>query len=151
MERRYSRSRLRRAIFGSMLGYTMADLAEKPLYTSLLAANEVGRGMTAGITIPAISRPSDYKKLPRDAREQFERAIRADYLQELCSENGLEIWKRRCIALDTKKEKAPITAIGDLTTEELNKELGKGMAEVRAGNTIPEEEFLEELRRDYGL
>ena len=80
-ERRYSRSRLRRAIFGSMLGYTMADLAETPLYTSLLAANEVGRGMVSGITIPAISRPSDYKKLPRDTREQFERAVRADYLQ----------------------------------------------------------------------
>ena len=98
-ERRYSRSRLRRAIFGSMLGYTMADLAETPLYTSLLAANEVGRGMVSGITIPAISRPSDYKRLPGEAREQFERAVRADYLQELCSVNGLEIWKKRFIAV----------------------------------------------------
>ena len=98
-ERRYSRSRLRRAIFGSMLGYTMADLAETPLYTSLLAANEVGRGMVSGITIPAISRPSDYKRLPGEAREQFERAVRADYLQELFSENGLEIWKKRFIAV----------------------------------------------------
>ena len=39
----------------------------------------------------------------------------------------------------------------NMTKEELNAELEKGMAEVRAGNTIPEHEFLEELRRDYGL
>ena len=39
------------------------------------------------------------KRLPGEAREQFERAVRADYLQELCSVNGLEIWKKRFIAV----------------------------------------------------
>lgn len=58
---------------------------------------------------------------------------------------------QRGIPFEVKlNENAPLM-LRNMTKEELNAELEKGMAEVRAGNTIPEHEFLEELRRDYGL
>ena len=94
-ERRYSKSRLRRAIFGSMLGYTMHDAEEKPEYTVLLAANGVGRRIIESSAIPVLTRPSDFKKLEKKARAQFERAVKAEYLQELSAYSPMNIWSSR--------------------------------------------------------
>lgn len=94
-ERRYSKSRLRRAIFGSMLGYTMRDAEEAPEYTVLLAANGVGRRIIEKSAIPVLTRPSDFKNLEKKARAQFERAVKAEYLQELSADSPMNIWSSR--------------------------------------------------------
>ncbi|MCI8387526.1 MAG: nucleotidyltransferase family protein [Clostridiales bacterium] len=106
-ERRYSRSRLRRALIGSMLGFTMRECEEIPRFASLLAANARGRELLAALrktaSIAILSKPSDGNKLlckneyfsnipdgeksqySLTAYEQFERAMIAEQLHELCT------------------------------------------------------------------
>ena len=89
-ERRYSPSRLRRAVFGGMLGYTMSDCEALPLYTVPLAMNERGREVLAlarkRASIAILSGASAYRSLSEAGKRQLEAARRADLLHELAKE-----------------------------------------------------------------
>ncbi len=89
LERNYSKSRLRRAIFSGILGYRPSDLTEPPEYTSLLAANEVGREILSEIRKSSfiLTKPASYTRLPKTAQKQFESSLRADTLAALACDD----------------------------------------------------------------
>lgn len=86
--KRYSESRVRRAILSAMLEVTPDLASERPLFTTVLAANERGREVlsmarnTAEIAI--LSKMSDSRKLKGTAQKQFALHLRAERLSELC-------------------------------------------------------------------
>ncbi len=86
--KRYSRSRVRRAILSCMLGVRMSDAERKPLFTSVLAANNRGREVLAiarrKSDIAVLSKMSDAKELSGEALEQYKLHMRAERLAELC-------------------------------------------------------------------
>ena len=106
-ERRYSASRLRRAVFGSMAGYTMRDCEAAPEYLNLLAANERGRRLLARLKKtakhPILTKPSDANRLGDSARVQFERSLSADMLWLLAldnpSERSAKLYAKRAVML----------------------------------------------------
>ena len=74
-ERRYSKSRLRRAILSAMLGVTMDMAEEYPRFTVLLAANARGREVLGrarkSAEIAIISKSAQLKALDDAARRQW--------------------------------------------------------------------------------
>lgn len=92
--RRYSASRLRRAILSAMLGVTMADVSAPPMFTVVLAANERGRKVLSEARkrskITVISKMSDSKRLSAEAKRQFELHMRTERLYELCCHGSPE-------------------------------------------------------------
>lgn len=90
VERRFSASRIRRAIFGAMCGFSASDYEALPEYTQLLAANARGREFLAqnrkklGLFI--LTKSASYPKLPEPAKKQFEANLRAEELWALSSD-----------------------------------------------------------------
>lgn len=86
--RRYSESRVRRAILSCILGVTMRAAGNKPLFTNLLAANSLGREVLVlakkRSKIAILSKYSDAKELSGEAAAQYELHRRAERLCELC-------------------------------------------------------------------
>ncbi len=86
--KRYSLSRVRRAILSCMLSVRMSDAERKPLFTSVLAANSRGREVLAlarrKSDIAVLSKMSDAKELTGEALEQYKLHMRAERLAELC-------------------------------------------------------------------
>ncbi len=87
-QKRYSDSRLRRAIISAVVGVKTADAEVLPEFTVLLGADEVGRELLSkcrrktGIAI--LSKPSDEKKLTGNAITQYSLHKKADRIAELC-------------------------------------------------------------------
>lgn len=79
--KRYTRARLQRAVMFCMTGVTEEDLREEPKYTTLLAANKVGRKFLSSCdssSLKIITKPADSPEC-----RQKELSIRADSLYTL--------------------------------------------------------------------
>ncbi len=102
-ERRYSESRLRRAILAALLGVRMSDAEALPRFTALLAANERGRQILAiarkKASIAILSKPSAHHALTPEAVEQYRLHARAESIAELACDGTPE--KRRAILTET--------------------------------------------------
>lgn len=90
-QRRYSESRIRRAIIAALIGVKMSDVRELPLFTVLLAADFKGRELLSkarkNSKIAIVSKPSDEKTLPTDAAKQYYLHKKAERIGELCCES----------------------------------------------------------------
>lgn len=58
---------------------------------------------------------------------------------------------QRGIPFEMKLPKEPPVAFGSLTKEERDRELEKGMDDIRKGRIYSAESVMEELHRDYGV
>lgn len=91
VERRFSASRLRRAIFGAMCGFSASDCELLPEYTQLLAANKRGCEVLAKLRkisdLCILTKGADGFNLPEKARKQFEANLRAESLWALSSDD----------------------------------------------------------------
>lgn len=87
-QKRYSDSRLRRAIISAVIGVKTSDAEELPTFTVLLGADATGRKLLAKCRrksdIAVLSKPSDEKKLTGDAPTQYLLHKKADRIAELC-------------------------------------------------------------------
>jgi predicted nucleotidyltransferase len=81
--KKYTDAHLRRATLYAMTGVAYADLDIGPLYTQLLAMRKDAGFLAKSCTLPVITKPASYKKLPKDARSQYEISLRADALYTL--------------------------------------------------------------------
>lgn len=85
--KKYTDSRIRRAILFSYFGVTPEELREKPLYTQALAMDPVGRRLLAHMrktaSISILTKPADLEKLSPEAAKQATRAYRADSVYTL--------------------------------------------------------------------
>lgn len=88
--RRYSASRVRRALISIILGVKMTDVEVPPQFTMVLAANARGREVLAmarrRASISVLSKLSDSRNLDGIAAEQYARHMKAERLCELCCE-----------------------------------------------------------------
>ena len=88
--RHYSASRVRRVLIAMLLGVTMRDVEEPPLFTRVLAANERGRELLSvarkKASISVLSKMADAKTLDTKAAEQYAIHMRAERVAELCCE-----------------------------------------------------------------
>ena len=83
--KKYSDAKIRRVILNCVLKTTESMLKEKPLYTNVLAFNNIGRDFLSKqrkSVIAVITKPADYKKHP-DIIRQYEHAVNADKLYTL--------------------------------------------------------------------
>lgn len=80
--KRFTKARIRRAIWSSFFGVTSSDVRALPQYTQLLAMNERGRSLLRRIKkstdFPIITKPSDYTEHNELVVTQAERAHKAD-------------------------------------------------------------------------
>ncbi len=87
LERRYSASRLRRAIFSSICGFSASDSEREPEFTNLLAANKSGCELLSSARKRLgkfiLTKPADFRQLPEKARRQFEQNYAAESLWAL--------------------------------------------------------------------
>ncbi len=85
--KRYTKARIRRALRNTVLGVTSSDIEEAPLYTQLLAFDEVGQMIARDIKslgrISLLTKPADAACLPVAAKRQAYRSMRADSLYTL--------------------------------------------------------------------
>ncbi len=84
--KKHTNARLRRAALFSVLGVTKDDVASKPRFTFLLAANERGRKILSGMNgvFPVLTKPSDASGLDGTAKRQYALSCRADELFAAC-------------------------------------------------------------------
>ena len=80
--KKYTKARIRRAIWNSYFGVTSSDIRELPLYTQVLAMDGIGRSVLKRIKknsdFPVITKPSSYRELDDGVIRQKERSNRAD-------------------------------------------------------------------------
>lgn len=88
--KKYTRARIRRAIFNSFFGVTSSDLRTPPAFTQLLALDNIGRSILKGIPKSAdlsiITKPADATGLSETALKQRELSLKADSVYRLCFE-----------------------------------------------------------------
>ena len=86
--KKYTTSRIRRAIWYSFLGVTSSDVKEAPEYTQVLGMDEVGRTILKEIgkqsSLPIVTKPSNVVALSSIGRRQLSNSQRADSVFELC-------------------------------------------------------------------
>lgn len=86
--KKYSDAKIRRVILNCMLKTTEEMLKSTPLYTNILAFNEVGRNFLANqrkSDVKIITKPADYKK-HSNIISQYEHSITADKIYTLAME-----------------------------------------------------------------
>lgn len=87
-QKRYSDSRIRRAIIAAVIGVRTSDAEVLPAFTVLLGADAVGRELLAKCRkkskIAILSKPSDEKKLTDGTLSQYLLHKKADRIAELC-------------------------------------------------------------------
>lgn len=86
--KKYSDAKIRRVILNCMLKTTEEMLKSTPLYTNVLAFNEVGRKFLSNqrkSDVKIITKPADYKKHP-NIISQYEHSIAADKIYTLAME-----------------------------------------------------------------
>lgn len=100
LERRFSASRLKRAIFGAICGFKTGDVESEPEFTQVLAANKRGCEFLAKVRrdskLCILTKPANYQRLPQNAKKQFENSFRAENLWALSSDDASD---RRADAL----------------------------------------------------
>jgi predicted nucleotidyltransferase len=83
----FTKARIRRSLFYSLLGVTSSQFNELPTYTQLLALDSRGRAILKTIgkqtSFPVLTKPSDFEKLPSDAIPQKEMSDRADAIFQM--------------------------------------------------------------------
>ncbi len=85
--KKYTKSRIRRAIRNTVLGVTSSELEGLPAYTQLLGFDDRGREILRSIQksgkLPILTKPADASSLPPEAKVMAEAAARADRLYTL--------------------------------------------------------------------
>jgi predicted nucleotidyltransferase len=80
--KKYTKARIRRAMWNSFFGVTSSEIKELPKYTQLLAADKIGTQILKSIkkvsSFPVITKPSDYTELSDDVVRQKEKSVRAE-------------------------------------------------------------------------
>ena len=91
VERRFSASRIRRAIFGAICGFDAKEYESEPEFTQILAANQRGRGFLSAIRkkceLCILTKPANFNRLPEKAKKQFESSVRAESLWALSADD----------------------------------------------------------------
>ncbi len=95
----YTAARIRRAILSSVLGVKAETLKKRPMFTTLLAANEKGKEYLRKIkktaSVDIVTKPADGLSISAPAKEQFEISLRADKLMALCRKEAASgVFKR---------------------------------------------------------
>ncbi len=90
--KKYSPSRVRRALLFSYFGVTREMLCAPPAYTTLLAANARGCELLSvarkNADIPIITKPADYEKYGDEVKDAFEFAQKAAAVRLLAQEKA---------------------------------------------------------------
>ena len=85
--KKYTKARIRRAIWNSFFGVTSSDVRTKPHYTQVLAMDHVGQALLKRIkkttSFPIITKPSSTEGLDEIALRQKQLSDSADFLFEL--------------------------------------------------------------------
>lgn len=85
--KKFTKARIRRALFYTLMGVTSSQLNELPAYTQVLAMDNSGRAILKMIgkntTFPVLTKPSDYSKLPDNALSQKTISDKADSLFQM--------------------------------------------------------------------
>ena len=85
--KKFTKARIRRAIFNSFLSVTSSQVKELPQYTQILALDSIGRGILKSIRkrseFPILTKPSDTADLGDVAKKQKELSDRADSVFQL--------------------------------------------------------------------
>ncbi len=86
----YTAARVRRGVVAAWLGIETETVKAPPAYTAVLAANKAGTDFLAETkktrTIPVITKPAGYKKLPEQAQKVFLQGVAAAEAAALCTE-----------------------------------------------------------------
>ena len=80
--KKFTKARIRRVIWYSLLGVTSSELTGLPLYTQVLAMDKIGQSRLKSIgkhgTIPVLTKPTATEALSEEAKSQHGRAMRAE-------------------------------------------------------------------------
>ena len=91
--KRYTNSRIRRAIWNAYLGVTSSEIRSLPSYTQVLAMNTVGRALLKEIKrksdFPVITKPASYKDMGDDVIRGREMANKADSVLVLAEKKAI--------------------------------------------------------------
>ncbi len=92
--KRYTDAKLNRAILFALTGTRKCDIAKEPSYTTLLAANSIGRGLLSTKRkeekIAVVTKPADAKNIVSDsAQRQSELCQKLSAIYTLCLKNSL--------------------------------------------------------------
>lgn len=89
--KKYTKARIRRAIWNSFFGVTSSDVKALPCYTQVLAMDSVGRSLLKKIKklsdFPIITKPSSYKEYGDEIIRQKELSVKADSIYGLSLKN----------------------------------------------------------------
>jgi predicted nucleotidyltransferase len=90
--KKYTRARIRRAIWNTYFGVTSSDVRGFPAYTQVLAMDDIGRALLKAIKktsdFPVITKPSSYKDFDDTVVRQKELSGRADAVYGLTLKNA---------------------------------------------------------------
>ncbi len=90
--KRYTKTRIKRAIWNTYFGVTSSDVRALPSYTQVLAMDSVGRSLLKRIKkmsdFPVITKPSSYKELGESVGRQKELSAKADAIFGLTLKNA---------------------------------------------------------------
>jgi predicted nucleotidyltransferase len=91
--KKYTKTRIKRAIWNTYFGVTSSDVKALPAYTQVLAMDSVGRSLLKRIKktsdFPIITKPSDYTAYSQDVVTQAERAHKADSIFALAHKKAI--------------------------------------------------------------
>lgn len=82
--KRYPLSRIRRIVWSLFLGVTAQDACGEPPYLHVLAANEAGKALLGGCTLPVLARAAQAAQLNERGRRIFDLECAADDVFGLC-------------------------------------------------------------------
>jgi hypothetical protein len=90
--KKFTKARIRRAIWNIYFGVTSSDVRALPSYTQVLAMDEVGRAVLKRIkkmsSFPVVTKPSAYREFGNEVIKQKELANRADSIFGLALKNA---------------------------------------------------------------
>lgn len=94
-----------------------------------------------------------YARIEPDVKEQAERILSALGIPASNAINMFykQIIMRRGLPFDVKIPTASPVDISTLSEEQINAELEKGYADMKAGHTIPAAEAFADIRKEYGV
>ena len=85
--KKYTKARIRRAIWNTYFGVTSSDVRELPHFTQVLAMDDIGRSVLKRIKkmsdFPVITKPSSYRDYDFDVISQKELSNKADAVYDL--------------------------------------------------------------------
>ena len=85
--KKYTKARIRRAIWNTFFGVTSSEVRALPSYTQVLAMDRIGRAVLREIKrrsdFPVITKPASYKEHSDEVIRQYELSLRADSVYQL--------------------------------------------------------------------